>query len=58
VKWIDRVLEVALESMPQPLPDEEAVAAPAEPVAAPKIDPTGEVRAHCVLAYNGGLPRE
>jgi ATP-dependent Lon protease len=47
VKWIDRVLEVALETMPQPLPDDEPViAAPAEPVAAPKIDPTGEVRAH------------
>ncbi|MFH7042959.1 endopeptidase La [Paucibacter sp. JuS9] len=31
VRWIDRVLEVALESMPSPLPDEEpAVAAKAE----------------------------
>jgi ATP-dependent Lon protease len=31
VRWIDRVLEVALETMPQPLPDEEpAVAAKAE----------------------------
>ena len=30
VKWIDQVLEVALERMPQPLPDEEpVVAAPA-----------------------------
>jgi len=26
VKWIDRVLEVALESMPKPLPDEDPVA--------------------------------
>jgi len=26
VKWIDQVLELALETMPQPLPDEEAVA--------------------------------
>ena len=25
VKWIDQVLEVALESLPQPLPDEEPV---------------------------------
>ncbi len=28
VKWIDQVLEVALERMPQPLPDEEPVAVP------------------------------
>jgi ATP-dependent Lon protease len=38
VKWIERVFEVALEKMPQPLPDEEAVAPSevkpaAEPVA-------------------------
>ena len=41
VKWIDRVLEVALETMPQPLPDDEPVkpeeaakpAAPAAPAA-------------------------
>ena len=41
VKWIDRVLEVALETMPQPLPDDEPVkpeeaakpAAPATPAA-------------------------
>jgi ATP-dependent Lon protease len=32
VKWIDRVLEVALETAPQPLPDEE----PAKDAAAPK----------------------
>ena len=33
MKWIDRVLEVALETAPQPLPDEEpakAVPKPAE----------------------------
>ncbi|MEO8923061.1 MAG: S16 family serine protease, partial [Caldimonas sp.] len=33
VKWIDQVLEYALESMPQPLPDDEPVK-PAEPIAA------------------------
>jgi ATP-dependent Lon protease len=44
VRWIDRVLEVALEAMPQPLPDEEAsaVAKPATG-AAPEVP---EVRAH------------
>jgi ATP-dependent Lon protease len=31
VRWIDQVLEQALESMPQPLPDEPAAAAPATP---------------------------
>ena len=30
VRWIDRVLEVALETVPQPLPDDEAVAKPDE----------------------------
>ncbi|MBT9599569.1 MAG: endopeptidase La [Vitreoscilla sp.] len=29
VRWIDKVLEVALETMPQPLPDDEPVPAPA-----------------------------
>jgi ATP-dependent Lon protease len=29
VKWVDKVLEIALERMPTPLPDEEAVPAPA-----------------------------
>jgi hypothetical protein len=29
VKWIDQVLQVALERMPEPLPDEEPAAAPA-----------------------------
>jgi len=35
VKWLDKVLEVALEKMPQPLPDEEpiAVEAPVAPEA-------------------------
>jgi ATP-dependent Lon protease len=42
VKWIDRVLEVALESMPQPLPDDEPAkpveaAAPAAPAAGPDL---------------------
>ena len=39
VKWIDRVLEVALETLPQPLPDDE----PAKPVevAAPAVPPAG-----------------
>jgi len=39
VKWIDQVLEVALERMPQPLPDEEpvAVAAALEPAVAPVV---------------------
>jgi len=29
VKWLEKVLEVALEKMPQPLPEEEAVTTPA-----------------------------
>jgi ATP-dependent Lon protease len=33
VRWIDRVLEIALEAAPQPLPDEEAL--PSKPVVAP-----------------------
>ena len=49
VKWIDQVLEHALESVPQPLPDDEP-AKPAEPVAAaaasPAVPPTGEVITH------------
>lgn len=35
VRWIDQVLEIALEKMPEPLADEEAVASPA---AAPKAE--------------------
>jgi ATP-dependent Lon protease len=34
VKWIDRVLEVALEAVPQPLPDDEVVPKPETPAAA------------------------
>jgi len=33
VKWIDKVLEIALESLPMPLPDE-------EPAAAPSVEPS------------------
>jgi ATP-dependent Lon protease len=44
VKWIDRVLEVALESAPKPLPDDEpAVETTAKPADAPAL---GEARAH------------
>ncbi|MFM7705440.1 MAG: S16 family serine protease, partial [Rubrivivax sp.] len=44
VRWIDRVLEVALESTPVPLPDEEPAAKPAEK---PSVAPgAGEVVAH------------
>jgi ATP-dependent Lon protease len=47
VKWIDRVLEVALESMPKPLPEEDPVAeaAAAAKAAEAKAAP-GDVRAH------------
>jgi ATP-dependent Lon protease len=39
VKWIDRVLELALERMPEPLPEDEATeAAPAAPVAAAAVE--------------------
>ncbi len=38
VKWIDKVLEIALESMPQPLPDEDPLAAAPSPDAAPKVE--------------------
>ena len=40
VRWIDKVLEVALERVPDPLPDEPAVAAAAAPAAAPAADAT------------------
>jgi ATP-dependent Lon protease len=40
VKWIDKVLELALERMPQPLPDKEEPVAAVLPVAAEvKADP-------------------
>ena len=38
VKWIDKVLEVALEKMPQALPEEEAVAVPAPVAADAKVE--------------------
>jgi ATP-dependent Lon protease len=45
VKWIDKVLEVALEKMPQPLPDEEPVAVEAPVVSEVKAtDKTGAVK--------------
>jgi ATP-dependent Lon protease len=41
VRWIDKVLEIALERKPEPLPEEEVTAAPAAAVATtdPKADP-------------------
>jgi len=50
VKWIDQVLEFALERIPQPLPDDEPVK-PVEAVAAtaattPAVPPTGDVLTH------------
>jgi len=39
VKWIDRVLEAALERMPAALPEDEVAAAPAEPVQAVESAP-------------------
>ena len=44
VKWIDRVLELALERMPEPLPEEEAK--PVDPKVQPKGGKSGEVVAH------------
>ena len=49
VKWIDRVLEIALERVPQALPDDEPVkaaevAAPA--VAAAEVPPAGDILTH------------
>ena len=48
VRWIDRVLEVALEAYPQALPDEEAATPPAEKVAEtkPAADATGDSLKH------------
>ena len=45
VKWIDRVLELALERMPEPLPEEEAKEVDTPPVP-PKGGKSGEVVAH------------
>jgi ATP-dependent Lon protease len=40
VKWIDRVLEIALERQPVPLPEDDPIPAPATPVIAtePRTD--------------------
>jgi len=50
VKWIDRVFEIALETAPQPLSDEEAAAKPAEPASAtttaPTVPPGGDILTH------------
>ena len=49
VRWIDRVLEIALERVPQALPDDEP-AKPAEPVVAAAepaaVPPVGDVLTH------------
>jgi ATP-dependent Lon protease len=39
VKWIDQVLEIALERMPTPLPDEEPVPADAAAKSGPPASP-------------------
>lgn len=48
VKWIDKVLEVALESKPTPLPEEEPakIEQPAKEGSAPAADVTGDVLKH------------
>ena len=46
VKWIDQVLEHALEATPQALPDEEPAKAAAEPAAATAVPPVGDVLTH------------
>ncbi|UZD53916.1 endopeptidase La [Caldimonas aquatica] len=48
VKWIDKVLEVALESKPTPLPEEEPakIEQPAKEGTAPAADVTGDVLKH------------
>ena len=45
VKWIDKVLEVALERRPVPLTDEEVAAAPVKPAEPPAV---GEVVKHSI----------
>jgi ATP-dependent Lon protease len=54
VRWIDRVLEVALERMPQPLPDEEAAPSDEVKVAAPAAAAVAESVAPAAVA--DGLP--
>jgi ATP-dependent Lon protease len=49
VKWIDRVLELALERIPAPLPEEEAVAVPAEAAAPAKAAPAAEAAGPTVV---------
>ncbi len=46
VKWIDQVLEVALETVPQPLPDEEVIKAPQPEAAAAATPPSTEGLTH------------
>lgn len=46
VRWIDRVLEVALESAPQPLPEEEAAAAPVAEAKPAEAAKTGDALKH------------
>jgi ATP-dependent Lon protease len=45
VKWIDQVLEVALQTKPQPLPDEDPVKAEVKEEAAPAVAPAVTVDA-------------
>ncbi|MFT7325423.1 MAG: ATP-dependent Lon protease [Rhodoferax sp.] len=44
VRWIDKVLEIALERMPTPLPDEEPVAAVVAEVALPVAQVSGSIK--------------
>ena len=46
VKWIDRVLELALERMPEPLPDDEPAAAASVPPEAEKAKGGSDVVTH------------
>jgi ATP-dependent Lon protease len=54
VKWIDKVLEVALVSMPQALPDEEPLVVEA-PVAADAKDGYKNRRCEALIEFLGGL---
>ena len=49
VKWIDRVLELALERAPAPLPEDEVVAAPADAAAPAKATPAAEAAGPTVV---------
>lgn len=46
VRWIDRVLEIALERMPEPLPDQPAVVAPVEAVSDKGAPTSGSAITH------------